>query len=152
MHDWFAIERIHQVTPETAAELDWMDKVCLPDDDVYDKTKPGTTWWVVRHHPSRRLAGFAGSLLWEPDNHVFLCRSGVLPGYRGRGLQTKLIRTRLRHARSIGADGAYTYVSHDNPWSGNNLIRCGFLLFEPTYAWAGEHMIYLGHDLQRQGC
>lgn len=139
---WYSVNRVLDLDEPTAAELDHLDLACLPDDEPYDKAGPGLYWWTVTEHPSKRVVGFCGSLYWGPDNVVFLCRSGVLPEARGRGLQRRMIKTRVAHAASIGAKGCISYTSVENPVSSNNLIRCGFELYEPDYKWAGEGYLY----------
>lgn len=123
------------------ALLEDLDHRCFPDEAPYEKVGPNLTWWVVWNDKDKPV-GFAGSMLWTPDNAVFLCRAGVVPRARGRGLQRRLIRARLKHAREIKASGAMTYTSTDNIASMTNLIRCGFLPWVPGYAWVGKEVLY----------
>ena len=139
---WYSVDRVREMTREARAELDWMDRECLPEDEPYPKTRRHSHWWVVRSRPDGSPAGFAGSLWWPADRHVFLCRAGVLPAHRGNRLQRRLVLTRLRHARELGAEGAYTYTHPTSLASANTLIGCGFRLFEPAHAWGGEGMLY----------
>jgi GNAT superfamily N-acetyltransferase len=57
--------------------------------------------------------------------------AGVHEEYRGRGLQKRLIRARVRHAKRIGWKYAITYTI-DNPPSENSLIGCGFKRYAPA--------------------
>jgi GNAT superfamily N-acetyltransferase len=97
-----------------------------------------TVWWAMRVEGV--LAGYAG-LLELPSNEgrtVFLNRSAVFKEWRGQGLQKRLIRVRLRYARERGYTHAITYTMRGNPASSNNLIGCGFRLYDPQWAYAGS--------------
>ena len=65
---------------------------------------------------------------------------------RGRGLQRRLIRVRVRHARRIGLRRVYTYVSAPNIASMKSLVREGF---EPYYfCWEESNpFVYLERRL-----
>lgn len=121
-----------------------MEKVCFPEikeglQDPYNKVS--AEWWFV-YDDRDNSKGFAGAKMWKPDNFVFLCLSGVLPEARGQGLQKKLINVRIKWAKSQEADGVYTYTSKENIVSANNLIKCGFMLFEPPYKWGLDDGLY----------
>lgn len=87
------------------------------------------------------LAGYASYRRASPDpgdaSTVYLDRAAVLPAYRGRGLQRRLIRRRCVAAREEGATHAITYTMHGLAVSANNLIACGFRKYAPAYPWAG---------------
>ncbi len=68
---------------------------------------------------------------------VFFDRAAVVPAFRGRGLQRRLIRKRCDMARADGARVAITYTMHGLAVSANNLIACGFRKYVPAYPWAG---------------
>jgi GNAT superfamily N-acetyltransferase len=72
---------------------------------------------------------------------VYLCRSGVIPKARGKGLQRKLISVRLRFARARCMTWAISDTFH-NPASANNLIRCGFSMYEPSQPWGAKGTLY----------
>lgn len=134
----YRVQRLPQkLRANDVSLLEDLEQRCFPEDTPYGKVGSGLTWWIVWNSKGKAV-GFAGSKLWSPDNAVFLCRAGVLPEARGHGLQRRLIRARLRHAREIGATGAMTYTAADNIASMINLIRCGFLPWEPGYAWVGR--------------
>ncbi len=72
---------------------------------------------------------------------MYLCRSGVVPEHRGKGLQKRLIRVRETYARNM----AMNWVISDttcNPPSANSLIACGFKLYEPAQPWGNRSTIY----------
>ncbi len=125
----------HTTNRDTVAAL---DRACFPGDEPYPTTD--ARWWLALD--AGKPLGFAGAKFWPPDRCVFLCRAGVIPEARGKGLQRRLIDVRLRWATSVKARGAYTYTTPDNLPSANSLIHCGFKLFEPSYAWAGSDVLY----------
>lgn len=96
---------------------------------------PGTGyWWVTKSGDSD--AAFAG--LKPSVRHPgvgYLALSGVLKKFRGHGLQRKLIRLRIRHAKRLGWTAVVTETI-DNIHSANNLIDCGFRMYEPEFRWS----------------
>ena len=60
-----------------------------------------------------------------------------MPGHCGHGLQRRLIRIRVQKARKIGKRRVISYTM-GNARSGNNLIACGFRLYNPENCWEGE--------------
>lgn len=104
-----------------------------------------TFWWLAL--AENREAGFGGYRLIDGGETAFLNRAGVLPFFRGRGIQKRLIRTRLSHAKRAGARVAITYTTADNIWSANNLIRTGFIMYRPKEYWVGKEMIYWWKNL-----
>lgn len=75
-----------------------------------------------------------------------MVRAGVAPAYQGQGLQKRLIRIRERFARKQGMNWLIT-STYANMRSANNLISCGFRIFEPTLEWGAEGTIYWSKQL-----
>jgi hypothetical protein len=71
-----------------------------------------------------------------------LSRCGVLPLARGLGLQRLLIRRRIAWARR--QTGRRAVLKH-NHHSSNNLIRCGFRLYDGK--WIAADALYWWFDL-----
>jgi len=116
-----------------------LQKSCLPGDVVLS---PRAGWWFVATASDGRYAGFGAmspSTRWS--DCVYLSRAGVLPEFRGQGLQKRLIRIRLKTAKAIGMNWAVT-DTYDNPASGNNMIACGFKLFIPSDPWGVGRTLY----------
>lgn len=111
------------------AELDLrLVGVHYPFDALPDDT------WVIQDRGE--IVAYAASKPSELlPGYVYLSRCGVIESHRGRGLQRRLIRARLRAARRDGLIGAYTYTVLDNPPSANSLISEGFRLFDPGEGW-----------------
>jgi GNAT superfamily N-acetyltransferase len=97
-------------------------------------------WWVA--HFDNQLAGFC-SLVRTPRwlDAGYLSRAGVLPIYRRKGIQKRLIRVRERMARSLGWQWLIS-DTYNNPASTNNLTACGFSMYLPAEPYAGEGTLY----------
>ncbi len=131
--------RVSRVRLEARAEtIRRLHGACFPDDRPY---RPfDGHWWIV--WSGGEAVGFAGirpSRQWSDT--VYLCRAGVLPEHRGKGLQKRLIRVRLKLAREIGFQWAITDTRR-NPASANSLIACGFRMFHPSSPWGYTDACY----------
>lgn len=106
----------------------------------------GTSWWLAFHvQPSGEeiAVGVAGMLksCIEADTY-YLNRSCIQADHRGRGLQHKLILSRIAEARRLKGKFC-TADTWDNPHSANNLIACGFRAYRPeATAWRCEGAMY----------
>ena len=115
--------------------------LCLPSDDP-ETPKEGSWWWLAIDEDGKAV-GFAGmrpSDRWQQT--MYLCRAGVLPEYRGQGIQKRLISVRLIKARSLGNTHAITDCTTENPASARSLIAAGFRPYWPQIPWALPHSIY----------
>lgn len=79
---------------------------------------------------------------WASGRHAFLSRCGVVHAARGHGLQRRLIRARVQRARAMGCIRCYTYTVLDNVSSANNLIACGFQLYNSPSQYAGKSLYF----------
>ena len=86
------------------------------------------------------MAGFC-ALGEEEDGEGYLARAGVLPEFRGQGLQKRLIKVREEFAREHGMP-ALICDTCDNPASANSLIACGFKMFQPQEPWGLPRSVY----------
>lgn len=128
-----------------ADEIDKLDRRLFPNDDpVY---KPGSFWWLLCD--DGEPIGFCGVRIIESGYSGFLYRAGVLPQYRGMGLHTKMIRARERWCRKQELTSCVTYIAPWNISSLNNLVKCGYKGYKPTYLFGGspETVVYLRKDL-----
>lgn len=103
--------------------------------------KENRDWWVIC--AGNRIIAYCGSL-YSQGICIFV-RAWVHADYRGQGLQRKMIQVRLRAAK--GCSAVITYTTADNYPSANNLIKKGFLLYMPEYAYAGREMLYFKKSL-----
>lgn len=104
--------------------------------DADDEFKTNREWWVILD--DNKIVAYCGSGYME--NICHFVRAWVSPKYRGKGLQRKMIKTRLKAAKDY--EVAITYTSIDNVVSSNNLISTGFKLYQPKYKWAGKQFNY----------
>jgi GNAT superfamily N-acetyltransferase len=133
------IKRVNLRSLESQNTLSALQEICLPYDRPY-KTNIGW-WWVaydVCHNPVA-FAGVVPSMRWSDSG--YLCRAGVIPDARGKGLQKKLIGVRIRQAKSNGWRWLIT-DTYENPASSNSLIAMGFKLFEPSVPWGAKGTLY----------
>lgn len=103
--------------------------------------KENREWWVVED--GGQIIAYCGSLY--ADGVCIFVRAWVYKQYRGNGLQSKMIRTRLKAAK--GCYKAITYVDPTNVHSINNLIKNGFLTYIPQAQYAGKEFQYFYKEL-----
>jgi ribosomal protein S18 acetylase RimI-like enzyme len=139
MKSLFRIQRVDITDALVRAHVSALHLECFgPDDNPYVPTKGA--WWIA--FCDKEEAGFAGiSESYQVHGRGYLCRAGVLPKFRGMGLQVKLIRKRIDYAKKQDWTSVVT-DTYQNPASSNSLIKCGFKLFEPTYPWGFTNALY----------
>lgn len=88
--------------------------------------------------------GFASVEEFQEEGltYSYFAGCGVIPHFRGQGIQKRLIRARLAWGTRRGHNKALSYTMHWNAKSINSLIKCGFKSYEPLEAYAGEELIY----------
>lgn len=131
------IKRVDASKEDIKHCLLWMQKAVLPHDDV--RQLKTDVWWIA--YQDGNPVGFASLRLVSGGDIGYLSRAGVLPVARGQGIQRKLIRARVQHARRAGASCVVTDTT-DNPPSSNSLISEGFRMYSPAYAWANPSSCY----------
>jgi GNAT superfamily N-acetyltransferase len=110
----------------------------LPSDKPLDSCVGD--WWLIYHDGEPvAFAGMKLSRLWVDCQ--YLCRSGVVPAHRGKGLQRRLIKVREHYARQAGMNWLITDTTQ-NPASSNSLMACGFRLYEPAAPWGNRYTLY----------
>ena len=104
--------------------------------------------WLVYHQ--NNPIGFCTMRMLE-DKIAFMDRGGILDEHRGKGIHKRLIKVRERYARAHGSEVIITYVMEDNYASLFTLVRHGYKMYEPDYAYAGvKGVIYLQKDISCQ--
>jgi len=134
----FSIRRVDGSKDNQAALLTWLQIEILSGDDTLP-TNIG--WWWVLYCDDQPI-GFCSlrpSAYWLDT--LYLCRAGVLPQYRGKGLQKRLIRVRERYAKRLNVNWLIS-DTYNNPASTNSLIRCGFQMYIPTKKYGAEGTCY----------
>lgn len=126
------VKRVDPAKPATAALLQWLQLEVLPADAPMP-TDEGY-WWVA--YADDTPVGFAGLRSSSQfANCGYLCRAGVLPKMRGRGVQKRMIQARVNYARRLGWQWLLTDTANHNSPSANALIACGFRLYTPSAPW-----------------
>lgn len=121
----------------TAALLKYLQLACLPGDTP---TTLDGHWWIA--YDGTRPVAFCGLRgVGDPVYAGYLCRAGVIPEYRGRGIQKRLIRVRERKAKALGWPEVISDTNL-NPASANSLIACGFRTYTPEEPWGFETATY----------
>lgn len=136
--------RILRASPDHWEALRALHTLTFPGDEHEDYTEGW--WWIV--YDGCDPVAFAGmrESLTEPGA-IYFSRCGVLPPYRGQGLQKKLLAARLRQVKKVGAAACITTTIVMNTPSSNNLIRAGFRLFEPPVPWGHSETLYWRKDI-----
>lgn len=119
-------------------EIHALDRLLLPESPPSDDTEFVGAW------DGPHLVGYGGvrTAIRPWPGIAFMSRSGVVEGYRGQGLQKRMIRMRVRMAKRAGCCAVITYTTCDNAPSANSLISCGFKIYAPTTAYVGQGFIY----------
>lgn len=111
---------------------------------LYARGLPGDPWvgdhhtfWIARDADGEPV-GFCSAVYMAWEQSVFLSSAVVFRAARGRGLQRRMIRTRVAWARRRGAECVLTYTVEHNWPSAYNLLREGFRHYDARYAWVGK--------------
>jgi len=132
------IKRVDTRQPAVQTRLSALQKKCLPYDKPYD-TNHGYWWIATQDGVDCGFAGLVCSPWWSDCGYLIRC--GVVSDCRGKGLQKKFIRVRIRQAKALKMNWVIT-STYDNPASANSLISCGFKMFNPTKPWMTKHTSY----------
>lgn len=108
-----------------------MDSICF-DGDYPVTDWDQCTWWIG----IEKGTDACYCAIKEINGFFYLNRAGVMPDFRGRGYQRKMLDKRLKFA---GDRVVITDTVASNTASNNNLIRAGFLMFHPQTPWKTEH-------------
>jgi GNAT superfamily N-acetyltransferase len=117
------------VSREDAALIAQMDVVCFPIDKPAEFA--GANWFIG--FAGDRPASYCAWKIVEHDAPVgFHYRGGVMPDWRGHGLQREMFRLREAEMREQGIARAVTYTDADGAASMRNLIAEGYRPYAPT--------------------
>lgn len=122
-----------------------LQKIALPADWplVPDATNE---WWIA--WDGKKPVAFAS--LSKAADCAYLSRAGVIPKYRGKGIQKKLIAARVARARQQGWGLAVSYTINSNAASINSLLSCGFKAYVPKKPWARRGVCYWRKKIKPQ--
>jgi GNAT superfamily N-acetyltransferase len=112
------------------ALIDEMDRICFPLDTP--ALFAGAEWSIGRD--DGKPAAYCAWKAVEHDGVAvgFHYRGGVLPDWRGHGLQRRMLRLRESEMRQHGLSRAVTYTDADGAASMRNLIAEGYRPYAPT--------------------
>ena len=126
------------------AAVDSMIAECFSAGDFKHEQLPKAAtgyWWVAfKGKTPVAFACLRPSVRWE--NTGYLSIAGVLPAWRGQGLQRRLIHKRVQYARSLGWHTVITDTINDNAASMRSLVSCGFRPYLPSTRWGGSYAVY----------
>lgn len=120
-----------------------LERELFPHTEPYDPEEG--LWWLA--FDSEGPCGFACLRPMGEHGFAFLARCGVLKRARGKRLQTRFIKLRERKTKALGLGQIVTYTAPCNHASSNNLIRCGYLLYNPRYKYGVRGALYFYKDL-----
>ena len=113
-----------------------LDRAVFPADRaIKDAELAAAEWWLVEWEGTP--IAYGGIKLIPKEKRGLLVRAGVLHNFRGAGLQKRLIRARIRHAKRNGFPRVTTYVHVGNHASMRSLISCGFRPYRTEQHIAG---------------
>jgi ribosomal protein S18 acetylase RimI-like enzyme len=109
-----------------------MDRICFPLDEP--PSIAGAVWFIGCDGGTE-----AAYCAWKTVEHGgvpvgFHYRAGVLPGFRGQGLQRRMLRLREARMREEGLRSAVTYTDADGAASMRSLIAEGYRPYAPSPA------------------
>lgn len=140
----FTLRKVDIADPAVQEAIASLDDEIFADEILNPKREKTGAWWIV--YAGKDVAAYAGI---KPSVRTpqcgYFCRVGVLPPYRGQGLQRRLIDVRSRYARAQGWNQVVTDTYIENYPSANSLIACGFRLYKPPVPWVPSR--YLGTTL-----
>ena len=123
------------------------DKLLLEDGHV-SVWKSNGEYWIAEDRTSGAIVAYAGLVRsGRYSNVVYFNAAGVIESARGKGIQRRLIRARLRWAKNHGSDWAVTDTTCDNIPSMRNLQACGFRPYWPTHCWRVPGAVYWSRKL-----
>lgn len=97
-------------------------------------------FWSVRD--GEKPIGFCSLKPLTEESTVYFSYSVIDKKYRGKGIQKKLIRSRLSWASRHGYSYAITETLKNNWPSITNLLRCGFHRYIPYSEWSYDALYF----------
>lgn len=132
------IKYVDGCDPKVASILIWLQLDTLPGDPLIEPTQGH--WWIAYQGCNPvAFIGMTDVESWPLTGYV--ARVGVLPDYRGQGLQKRLLAVCERKARSIGLRQLIS-TTYCNPPSANSFIARQYRTYEPQVRWGAEETIY----------
>jgi GNAT superfamily N-acetyltransferase len=129
---------------KVASILSWLQLETFPGDPMVE---PDVGHWWIAYSGCVPVAfvGMTDVESWPKTGYV--SRVGVLPDYRGNGLQKRLLAVCERKARAIGLKRVIS-TTYRNPPSANSFVARQYRTYEPQVRWGAEDTIYWIKNLQ----
>ena len=112
--------------------IEVLDASCFGSEKILYTDLMNSVWFIAKIDGV--VVGYAGIRIVDGVTG-YLSRAGVIEGFRGKGIQSKLIRARERWAKKQGLRSLITYTSQSAIASPNSLISSGFKLYKPARPW-----------------
>lgn len=139
----FSAKFVDGTRPKMNSLLLYMQLETLPADETIDPADGH--WWLIKR--GSQPVAFLGMTRVDDQAHWgYIARVGVLPEFRGKGLQKHLMRVAERKARQLGWARLIS-TTLNNPPSANSFIACGYKTYEPQGPWGYTGTIYWFKDL-----
>lgn len=106
--------------------------------NCFNEFKDNREWFVIVS--KGEIISYSGSAISE--GVCIFVRMWVSIYHRGKGIQSLMIKKRIESAKKQKCVNVITYTTIDNIASSNNLIKNGFLLYSPQFAWVGNKYLY----------
>jgi hypothetical protein len=106
--------------------------------NCFNEFKDNREWFVIVS--KGEIISYSGSAISE--GVCIFVRMWVSILHRGKGIQSLMIKRRIESAKKQKCTDVITYTTIDNIPSSNNLIKNGFRLYSPQFAWVGCKYLY----------
>lgn len=147
MSSTYRITRVDGSNDDIADTIRELHEECFGSSAPQVDPEDGFWWLAYAIDEGRDIAGFCGikQSFFDPDVAYFQ-RVGVRMPHRGHRLQLRFTRVFEALARKEGFRQVVSDTT-DNPPSANNLIACGYRIYQPVAPWAFSNTIYWFKDL-----
>ena len=112
--------------------------------EFHEGPEAGNVIWLATDSDGEAVGFASVRPTVDHPEAAFLSRAGVLSGHRRRGLHQRLLKVRENYCEGR-FDYIWTYTALWNLTSANNIIRAGYLLFDPW--WSIENTLYFKKEL-----
>lgn len=109
-----------------------MDSICFPEDRCALFGLRKVFCWFL-YSENGEIAGYCSG--YKLKQYFYLSRCGIMPKYRGKGMQKKLIQERIEKAKDLNLAGLVTYTNNENIASIKNLQSFGFEEWKDSPKW-----------------
>lgn len=127
MTDIVQVQSVDYSSPDIRRKIQELDKKIFTDEYINTQSDSLATWWFLL--VNGEIAGYFSILPRPPGG--YLSRSGLLPKFRGRGLQKTMIKARVNYAKKQNWSWVVTDTHKENFASIKSLKDTGFVQYKP---------------------